>query len=136
MTLRDVAGPGLAVSLAGVLLVAVIAARLLGVKRPIGANLVSGLVGWLAGLGLSLIIARGQANPDAGFTRNLWVFSIVFTMGATVFAEMLARPGALARAQSGLAGVPHPTGLALRPDRADPSAPWAGPGAGACPTRP
>lgn len=44
MTLRDVAGPGLAVSLVGVLLVA-IAARLLGVPRPIWANLVSGLVG-------------------------------------------------------------------------------------------
>ncbi len=108
MTLRDVAGPELIVSLAGVLLVALVAARLLGVKRPLSANLVSGLVGWLAGLALSLVIAHSQPNPDAGFARNLWIFSIVFTMGTTVFAEMLARPGALARAQAGIARIPHP----------------------------
>jgi hypothetical protein len=46
------------------------------------------------------LIARGQANPAAGFTRNIWVFSAVFTMSAIAWGELLARPGAPARAPS------------------------------------
>lgn len=90
------------------LLVALLGARLLGVRRSLSATLLSGLLGWLAGVGLSLVIARTLPNPAAGFIRNVWVFSIVFTMSATVFAELLARPGTLARAQSGLVRVPRP----------------------------
>jgi ubiquinone biosynthesis protein len=98
----------LLVSLPGVLVVAVLAARLLGARRSLLANLLSGLVGWLAGVGLSTLIAQGQPDPTAGFIRNVWVFSTIFAMGATVFAELLARPGALARAQSGLSRLPRP----------------------------
>jgi hypothetical protein len=98
----DVVRPSLFVSLLGVLLVAVVAARLLGVRRSVPANLVSGVLGWVAGVALSTVIAHSQPNPNAGFTRNVWVFSTVFTMSAIVWAELLARPGTLARAQSGL----------------------------------
>jgi ubiquinone biosynthesis protein len=72
------------------------------------SNLASGLVGWLTGVGLATLIAQGQPNPGAGFMRNVWVFSTVFTMSATVWTELLARPGTLARAQSGLTRPPRP----------------------------
>ncbi len=59
----NLAQPGLLVSLPGILIVAVVAGRLLGVRRSVVANLVSGLVGWLCGVALSEVIARGQVNP-------------------------------------------------------------------------
>jgi ubiquinone biosynthesis protein len=43
-----------------------------------------------------------------GFGRNLWVFAIVFTMSAAVWIELLAKPGALARAQTSLVSLPQP----------------------------
>jgi ubiquinone biosynthesis protein len=87
-------------------LVAVIAGRLLGVRRSLGVTVVSGVVGWLAGAALSLVIARSENG--AGFTRNLWLFSTFFAMSTTAWVELLAKPGALARARTGLASVPRP----------------------------
>jgi ubiquinone biosynthesis protein len=94
--------------LVGVLAIAFVASRLLGVRRSVGATLVSGAVGWLAGLALSLVIAGSQSNHSAGFTRNLWVFSLIFTMSSAVWMEFLAKPGTLARAQGGLTSIPRP----------------------------
>ena len=88
------------------LLVAVIAGRLLGVRRTLGATVVSGVVGWLGGATLSLVIARHEGG--GGFTRNLWLFSTFFAMSTTAWYELLAKPGALARARTGLASVPRP----------------------------
>jgi len=110
----DLFGPGLLVSLVGILFVAVVAARLLGVRRSLLANLGSGLVGWIAGVALSTLIARSQPDPQAGFTRNVWVFSTIFAMSATAWVELLARPGALARAQSGFSRLPRPIRAARR----------------------
>jgi len=90
-----------------ILLIALVAGRLLGVSRSLAATAVAGAAGWLSALALSLAIAEGDPGA-AGFTRNLWVFAIVFTMSATVWIELLAKPGALARAQSGLVSVPRP----------------------------
>jgi len=104
----DLLGWGLAFSLPGILVVAVVAARLLGVRRSLFATLGAGVVGWLTGVGLSSLIASSLRNPNAGFTRNVWVFSAVFTMSATVWAELLGRPGALARAQTELTRLPRP----------------------------
>ncbi|TMM35978.1 MAG: hypothetical protein E6F99_17495 [Actinobacteria bacterium] len=59
----NLAQPGLLVSLPGILIVAVVAGRLLGVRRSVVANLVSGLVGWLCGVALSEVIAHGHVNP-------------------------------------------------------------------------
>jgi ubiquinone biosynthesis protein len=95
-------------SLPGILLLAFVAGRLLGARRSLGATLLSGLVGWAAGVGLSLVIASNHVHRSAGFARNVWVFSAVFTMSATVWMELLARPGALARAQTGLVNIPRP----------------------------
>src|SRR5919199_1145014 len=97
------------------LVVAVIAGRLLGVRRSLGVSLASGVIGWLAGATLSLVIARSEGG--AGFIRNLWLFSTFFAMSATAWAELLAKPGALARARTGLAAVPRPL-RALRRARA------------------
>ena len=91
-------------SLPVILVVAWLAGRLLGARRSLGTTLLSGVVGWATGASLALLVARSEAG---GFTRNLWLFSIVFTMSASVWVELLAKPGALARARSGLA-VPRP----------------------------
>ncbi|MET0227374.1 MAG: hypothetical protein ABW234_01505 [Actinomycetes bacterium] len=81
--------------------------RLLGVSRGWAATVVAGLVGWLAALALSLAIAEGDPRAP-GFGRNLWVFAIVFTMSAAVWIELLAKPAALARAQTSLVSLPRP----------------------------
>jgi ubiquinone biosynthesis protein len=93
-------------SLPAMLLVALLAGRLLGVRRSWTTAMVSGVVGWLAGASLSLVIAGAEGG--AGFSRNLWLFSTFFAMSATAWAELLAKPGALARARTGLAAVPRP----------------------------
>ena len=100
-------GWDLVVSLPAILLVALVAGRLLGVTRSLAGTLAAGLAGWLAALALSLAIARGYTGA-AGFARNLWVFAIVFTMSASVWIELLAKPGTLARAQTGLVSLPRP----------------------------
>jgi hypothetical protein len=102
-----VLGWKLVLSLPVILLVALLAGRLLGVQRSLAATALAGAAGWLSALALSLAIAEGDPAA-AGFTRNLWVFAIVFTMSATVWIELLAKPGALARAQSGLVSIPRP----------------------------
>ena len=101
-------GAVIALSLPGILVVAFLAARLLDARRSVGVTVLSGVVGWAAGVGLSLAIAQNHVHRNAGFGRNVWVFSIVFTMSATVWLELLARPGAIARAQGGLASIPRP----------------------------
>src|SRR5438445_6491272 len=98
----------LAITLPSILLLSVIAGRLLGVKRSVGASLLSGVIGWFAGALLTCVIANNNANPEAGFTRNLWLFTTFFTMSAAVWIELLAKPGTLARAQTGLATLPRP----------------------------
>jgi ubiquinone biosynthesis protein len=105
--LHGLLGWDLVVSLPAILLVALLAGRLLGVTRSLAGTLVAGLAGWLAALALSLAIARGDTGAP-GFGRNLWVFAIVFTMSASVWIELLAKPGTLARAQTGLVSLPRP----------------------------
>jgi hypothetical protein len=57
---------------------------------------------------LSLAIASQRKDMSEGFTRNVWLFSILGVMSASVWIELLAKPGTLTRAQSGLTSVPHP----------------------------
>jgi ubiquinone biosynthesis protein len=107
-SLTDLIGWQFVVSLPGIVLVAFLAGRLLGVRRSAAATVLSGIAGWIAGVALSIAIAEGQTDRSAGFNRNVWVFSAVFTMSAAVWVELLAKPGAMARAQTGLAGFPRP----------------------------
>ncbi|HWC37228.1 MAG TPA: AarF/UbiB family protein [Acidimicrobiales bacterium] len=109
--------PTIIIVFVAILGVAWLSGRLLGIRRSLGATLLSGVLGWLAGLGLSLVIADSQRNHSAGFTRNLWVFSLIFTMSAAVWMELLAKPGTLARAQSGLGSVPRPLAAIRRKAR-------------------
>jgi ubiquinone biosynthesis protein len=98
----------LALTLPGTLLVAWLAGRMLGVRRSFSLTLLSGLIGWVAGVALSLSIADQKADPSSGFIRNVVLFSAFGAMSTSVWIEFLARPGALARAQSGLTSIPHP----------------------------
>jgi ubiquinone biosynthesis protein len=106
-SLRDLLlGWDLVTSLPAMVVVGLLAGRLLGARRTWSAAALSGVAGWLAGTSLSLAIAR--AEGDAGFTRNLWLFSTFFAMSSAAWIELLAKPGALARAQTGLSSVPRP----------------------------
>jgi ubiquinone biosynthesis protein len=95
-------------ALPGVLVLAWIVGRLLGVRRSWTATLLSGVLGWIGGVALSLAIASQRDPVSQGFTRNVWLFSTLGVMSASVWIELLAKPGTLARAQTGLTSIPHP----------------------------
>ncbi len=101
-------GVRLVTSLAGMFVVAVIVGRLLGVRRSFSAVVISAVAGWVAGAVIAVVLARNHEGGDAGFTRNLWLFATFCTMSATVWIEMLAKPGTLARAQTSLTSIPRP----------------------------
>ena len=101
-------GRRLIFSLIGVVFIALVAGRLLGARRSAGVIALSALIGWIAGASLAIVVAKHHEHGEAGFLRNLWLFVAFFTMSATVWMEMLAKPGALARAQHSLSSVPRP----------------------------
>jgi ubiquinone biosynthesis protein len=82
--------------------------RVLGVRRSVGASALSGIFGFIVGVTISLLIANERHNSSEGFARNLFLFALFGAMAAAVWIEFLARPGMIARAQTGLASVPHP----------------------------
>jgi hypothetical protein len=86
----------------------------------VGATLVSGVVGWLAGLALSPVISGPQSNHSAGFTRNLWVFSLIFTMNPPWIAAHRLAP--FHRLYQGFRGFKRRLSLRLTPARFSPSA--------------
>jgi ubiquinone biosynthesis protein len=106
--LGDLLDLAVLLSLPGVLVLAWLVGRLLGVRRSWMMTLLSGVIGWIGGVALSLVIASQRNNPDTGFTRNVWLFSTLGVMSASVWIELLAKPGTLARAQTGLTTIPHP----------------------------
>jgi ubiquinone biosynthesis protein len=106
--LDDLVDLAVLLSLPGVLVLASLVGRLLGVRRSWTATLLSGVLGWVGGVALSLAIASQRNEPDTGFTRNVWLFSTLGVMSASVWIELLAKPGTLARAQTGLTTIPHP----------------------------
>ncbi len=95
-------------TLIGVAVIAVVANRLLGARRGLGTTVLAGAIGWLTGTAMAIVLARSHEHGTAGFTRNHWLFVTFFTLSATVWIEMLAKPGALARAQAGLGTIPRP----------------------------
>ena len=108
-----------------ILAIAWLAGRPLGVSRSWAGTVLAGVAGWLAALALSLAIAQGDTGAP-GFAHNLWVFAAVFTMSASVWVELPAKPGALARAQTGLVSVPcrcGPSGAPAAGCRATPRPP-------------
>jgi ubiquinone biosynthesis protein len=94
--------------LPGVPVLAWLVGRLLGLRRSWNTTLLSGLLGWIGGVALSLAIASQRDPVSQGFTRNVWLFSTLGVMSASVWIELLAKPGTLARAQHGLTSIPHP----------------------------
>jgi ubiquinone biosynthesis protein len=106
--LRDLVDLAVLLSLPGVIVLAWLVGRLLGVRRSWTTTIASGVIGWIGGVALALAIAGQRKHPETGFTRNVWLFSTFGVMSASVWLELLAKPGALARAQSGLTSIPHP----------------------------
>jgi ubiquinone biosynthesis protein len=98
----------LAPAFAFALLASALIGRVLGVRRSFAATVVSGTLGWLVGAAVALWIAADAHPASDGFSRNLFLFSLLGAMAASVWLEFLARPGTLMRAQTGLQSVPHP----------------------------
>jgi hypothetical protein len=69
------------------------------------------VLGWNLVLSLPVILRRPAPPATCG------VFATVFTMSASVWVELLAKPGALARAQRGLVSVPRPLRALRRSSR-------------------
>ncbi len=107
-SLRDLVDFTLLLTLPGVVVLSWITGRLLGVRRGWGTTLAAASLGWAAGVALSFTIAADRADPAKGFTRNVFLFSALGVMSASIWIELLARPGTLARAQSGVSSIPRP----------------------------
>src|SRR6266487_1005800 len=107
-SLRDLINLSVVLSLPGVFILAWLVGRLLGVRRWWTTTIASGVFGWIGGVALSLAIASQRDPISKGFSRNVWLFSTLGVMSASVWLELLAKPGALARAQTGLTSIPHP----------------------------
>lgn len=90
------------------LLAAWVAGRMLGVRRSFALTTLSGLIGWFAGCALALLVASEKAAPQSDFIRNVAILSAFGAMSVSVWIEFLARPGSLARAQTGLTSIPRP----------------------------
>ncbi len=92
----------------GLLLVTFVATRLLGVRRSWLATGTSVLIGIGLGGGIALAVVGGDVDAD-GFVRSTLALSFICTMLAAVGADLLARPGTLAKgAKAGLFVVPRP----------------------------
>jgi ubiquinone biosynthesis protein len=115
--LGDLINLSVFLALPGVLVLAWIVGRLLGVRRSWTTTVASGVLGWIAGVALSLAIASQRDPVSKGFTRNVWLFSTLGVMSASVWLELLAKPGTLARAQTGLTSIPHPVRAVKRRGR-------------------
>lgn len=89
--LRDLIDLAVLLSLPGVLVLAWLVGRLLGVRRSwTTTTVLSGVIGWVGGVALSLAIASQRKDMSEGFTRNVWLFSTVGVMSASVWIELLA----------------------------------------------
>jgi ubiquinone biosynthesis protein len=89
-------------------LAALVAARLLGVRRSWVAVCTAGTTGWAGALLLSGQLADWDWDTVAVSAQTV-VFTIVFTMLAAVSLDLLARPGSLARGdRAGLVVLPRP----------------------------
>jgi hypothetical protein len=97
--LGDLINLSVFLALPGVLVIAWLVGRLLGVRRSWTTTVLSGVLGWVAGVALSLAIASQREPVSQGFTRNVWLFSTLGVMSASVWIELLAR------AQTGLTSI-------------------------------
>ncbi|MBK9179835.1 MAG: AarF/ABC1/UbiB kinase family protein [Acidimicrobiales bacterium] len=88
--------------------IALVASRLLGVRRSWVAVVVSGVLGYLIGHGVALAAADGDATAP-GYVRNVLVVALLATMTVAVAIDLMARPGSLARGdRAGLFVLPRP----------------------------
>lgn len=96
-----------ALSFPGIVVIALVSARLLGVRRSWVAILLSAVVGWSAGFAVSYVISGGFHEDR--LIRNTFILSFVFTMVAAVALDLLAKPGTLAQGEeAGRFEIPQP----------------------------
>src|SRR2546421_7533521 len=121
--LRDLIDFAVLLSLPGVLVLAWLVGRLLGVRRSWTTTLLSGVIGWVGGVALSLAIASQRKDMSEGFTRNVWLFSTLGVMSASVWIELLAKLGQAASTRSDLVSPPVAEELSHLQDHVAPAPP-------------
>jgi ubiquinone biosynthesis protein len=90
------------------LVVSYAATRLLGVRRSWLATSISVGVGIVVGGGIAYVVVGNDVDAP-GFWRTTFVLSFICTMLAVVVADLLARPGTLAKGdEAGLFVLPRP----------------------------
>src|SRR5215213_746264 len=82
--------------LPGLVIVTFVAMRLLGVRRSWVANITAIVLGSVLGTIIALVIADGDITAR-GFLRNSMAMAFVMTMVVAVGADLLAKPGTLAK---------------------------------------
>jgi len=98
----------LAALVPALLLVTFVATRLLGVRRSWLATGTSVLIGIVAGSVIAYIAANNDMDGD-GFFQTALALAFICTMLAAVGADLLARPGTLAKGdKAGLFVIPRP----------------------------
>ena len=99
---------GLVVALVVAVLTTTFALRLLGIRRGWVTALLSGAVGWGAGVLVALSIADWDWGAD-GVILHTFAIAIPATMATAVTLDLLARPGTLAMGErAGLVAAPRP----------------------------
>src|SRR2546423_4373000 len=96
--LRDLIDFTVLLSPPGVLVLAWLVGRLLGVRRSWTTTLLSGVIGWVGGVALSLAVASQRKGMFEGVTRHVGLFSALGVRSAFVGIELLAKPRTLALA--------------------------------------
>src|SRR5437762_14212634 len=91
--LRDLIDLAVLLSLPGVLVLAWLVGRLLGVRRSWTTTLLSGVIGWVGGVAMSLAIASQRRDMSDGFSRDVWLFSTLGVVSASVCMQLLTQPG-------------------------------------------
>lgn len=86
----------LVLSLPAIVALALVGARMLGVRRSWVAIAISGVVGWLVGLAAAFAMSGGTVR-DAEFLRNALLLGFLATMVTAVALDLMAKPGTLSQ---------------------------------------
>ena len=98
----------IAVLIPALLVVTFVATRLLGVRRSWTATGTSVLIGVVAGTAIAYVAVGNDIDAE-GFFATALALSFICTMLAAVGADLLARPGTLAKGdKAGLFVIPRP----------------------------
>ena len=102
--LRDLVDLAVLLSLPGVIVLAWLVGRLLGVRRSWTTTIASGVIGWIGGVALALAIAGKEAASKAigtGWSRGVRWRDVVVNLGPPPSVNLHGRAADVARSLGG-----------------------------------